>query len=229
MGKLVRMLKMQYNIEVTESNFIDQILRFFDDAKLIRDYFSKYYQKNKDVLGFNWGVQMIFFILSNIDEDMESLERSYFKLLSYPENSYINNSMAFFYGRYLGDFFKAKKFALKAAELNEENPDIYYELGYIYNLLGIIEKSQENYNKAIFYASKSTSYDELMARSYFNLAVHEYHLENDIYARELVDKALKIIPDYHQALQLSSVLFASNIDETNIKSTFKSLMKMVRR
>jgi tetratricopeptide (TPR) repeat protein len=74
-------------------------------------------------------------------------------------------------------------------------------LGYIYNLLGVIKKSKENYHQAVVYASKNSSYDELRARSYFNLAVHEKHLGNINKSKELVDKALEIMPEYPQAMQ----------------------------
>lgn len=56
---------------------------------------------------------------------MENLEKSYCGLLRYPENSYVNKTMVYFHGRFKGDYFKAKKYALKAAELNEEDQWIY--------------------------------------------------------------------------------------------------------
>ncbi len=84
--------------------------------------------------------------------------------------------------------------------MRPDNAHCYYNLGYVYHLLGVFNKSFEYYEKAVINHQTANKPKELKARSLYNLAVIEMNVEHDYEeAKRYFKGALAAMPQYPEA------------------------------
>jgi tetratricopeptide (TPR) repeat protein len=132
-----------FNVVVTEENYKDVILKELETPPSLLDYLRDYMEKNE--LTLEWGCLMFLFIRADEEKYVPDIE-SYYKLLArYPPNWFIEVGMAELELRYYGNIFKARDGFFKGLELRPDNARCHYNLGFIYHLLGVFNKSFEHY------------------------------------------------------------------------------------
>lgn len=195
-------IKRKHGIDLTEQNYQNMILQELESPTSLLDYFKDYMERNEEVTTLEWGCLIFLFIKTDQDENFSEIEKYYKLLRKYPANSFTELIMADLELRYYGNLFKAKDKYYKALELKPNDAHCHYNLGFIYYLLGMFDRAAGQYEKAIIHYNSANNPEELKARSLYNLAVHRINIEHDYQgARELLNEALRDMPDYPQAKQ----------------------------
>lgn len=197
----------QYQTAIIEENYKERILKEIDGKEILQNYFNEYMQKNDAELDLEWGCLMYLFMKSAEKKDVTSVEEFYKKLKSYPENYFIEYILGDINLMYYGNIFESKDRFKKALELKENDSNCYYDLGFIYNLLGVFDKSLECFNKAVYYSENSANPKELKLKALHNIAVYYITVENDYdRAEEILNHILEEDPDYDRALATLTTL-----------------------
>ncbi|MBV1821724.1 hypothetical protein G7A79_28370, partial [Coprococcus sp. MSK.21.13] len=140
-------IKKNYNMVVDEENYKEIILKEFEYSKFLQDYFKEYMEKEE--LDLNWGALMILFIKASKEKNVTLVEKYEKALKKYKNNYYLEYVLGEINLVYYGELFKAKDAFNNALKLRDNDGDCYYNLGFIYYLLGMFKKSFEFYIKAI--------------------------------------------------------------------------------
>lgn len=199
--KYVSEIRQKYNIELNEENYKQVIIDEIKATKSMLDYFNDYINNNANIVCFEWACIMFLFIKHIERRDVDGLEK-YYKLLAmkYPKNYIVESYMADMELEYYGDVFKAKDRYIKALDFKPEDVDSYYNLGNIYSLLGVPEKSIEYYEKAIKNCEQADRPEELKAKALYNVATFYINsFEDKEKATELLEESLQIFPKYERA------------------------------
>lgn len=205
--KYTQIIKRQYNLEFREDNYKKIILKQFSDDRATYNYFKRFMDDvdhNVDIL---WAKLNFLFIMSVKERDVEQVKR-YYKLLNiYPKNFYNESIMADIYLRYYGDIFKAKDKYFNAIELKNNDYNAYYNLGYVYHLLGIFEKAAEYYELCAKNCTRSKSALLIKAKSLYNVAVYHINITGQAdKAKKLLERSLKAYPQYENAQSTLEIL-----------------------
>jgi len=161
-------IREEFDVVLTEENYKDVILEEVESPPALLDYLRAYMEKNESTL--EWGCLMFLFIKVEEEKDVPDIERYYKLLARYPPNRFIEVGMAELQLRYYGDIFKARDGFFKGLELRHNDAHSHYNLGFVYHLLGMFDKSVEHYEKAVTNHQTANKPEELKARSLYNLA-----------------------------------------------------------
>lgn len=198
--KYLAKIKREYDVVLTEQNYKNMILEELEYPLSLLDYFKDYMARNKDVITLNWGCLIFLFIKADQEKDVSDIERYYRLLEKYPVNWFTEVVMAELELRYYGNLFKAKDRFYRALKLRPNDAHCHYNLGLVYHLLGVFDKSAEHYEKAVIHHKNANKPSEVKARSLFNLASYKINIEHDYKeAKKLLNDALREMPDYPQA------------------------------
>ncbi|MDI6885261.1 MAG: hypothetical protein QMD22_02730 [archaeon] len=193
-------IKNDYGTSLTEENYRDIILEELKSPPSLLDYFKDFMENNKTKLTLEWGCLMFLFIKADEEKYVPDIEKYYKLLERYPHNWFIEIAMAELQLRYYGNLFKAKDGFLKGLELKPDDAHCHYNLGYVYHLLGVFDKSFEHYEKAAINYQTANRPKEIKARSLHNLAVIKINVEHDYEGGErLLKEALAVMPKYPEA------------------------------
>jgi tetratricopeptide (TPR) repeat protein len=204
-GKLdnyLSMIKKEYDIDLDEQNYKNIILKELESPASLLDYFKDYLERNKEGTTLKWGCLIFLFIKAEQEKNVSEIDKYYKLLRNYPPNFFAEMIMAELQLRYYGNLFKAKDGFDRALELKPNDAHCHYNLGFVYYLLGMFDRAAGHYEKAIIHYNSANNPEELKARSLYNLAVHRINIEHNYQgARELLNEALRDMPDYPQAKQ----------------------------
>ena len=193
-------IKKDYNISLTEENYKDKILKELESPPSLLDYFRDYMEKNKAKLTLGWGCLMFLFIKADEEKDVQDIEKYYKLLQTYPPNWFTEVGLAELQLRYYGNIFKARDGFLKGLELRPDDAHCHYNLGFVYHLLGVFDKSFGHYEKTVINYQNANKPKEIKARSLHNLAVFKINVEHDYEeAKRLLTEALAVMPGYPEA------------------------------
>lgn len=193
-------IKKDYDVVLTEENYKDIIQEELESPPSLLDYFNDYMEKNKATLTLEWGCLMFLFIKADREKYAPDIEKYYKLLERYPPNSFVETAMADLQLRYYGNLFKAKEGFLTGLELKPDAAYCHYNLGLVYHLLGVFDKSFEHYEKAAINYQTANKPKEVKARSLYNLAVFKINVEHDYEgAKRLLKEALAVMPKYPEA------------------------------
>ncbi len=112
--KYEKLLLDNYRQNIDDSNYKELILEGISGHKAIHRYLKEYIKDNKEILDLNWGKQMLLFIVSFNEKDLELAEQCYKALKKYPDNYFTESVMADIDLRFYGDLFKARDKYLNA-------------------------------------------------------------------------------------------------------------------
>ncbi|CBZ02260.1 hypothetical protein EXN25_00085 [Clostridium botulinum] len=201
--KYEKFLLDNYRRNIDNSNYKDLILEGISSHKAIHRYLKDYIKNNKEVLDLNWGKQMLLFIISFNEKDLELAEICYKSLKKYPDNYFTESVMADINLRFYGNLFKARDKYLNALNLYDRDALVYYNLGLIYYLLGMFKKSMDFYNKSLNYINKMDNKEFIKSKCLYNIAVCEINYNNNYKEGEkLLKRSLKLNPHYKEANDL---------------------------
>ncbi|MDU6878879.1 tetratricopeptide repeat protein [Clostridium tepidum] len=201
--KYEKLLLDNYKQSIDDSNCKNLILEEIKGHKAIHRYLKEYIKNNKEILDLNWGKQMLLFIISFNEKDLELAEQCYKALKKYPDNYFIESVMADIDLRFYGDLFKARDKYLNALSLYDRDALVYYNLGLIYYLLGMFKKSIDFYNKSLNYINKMDNKEFIKSKCLYNIAVCEINYNNNPKEGEkLLKRSLKLNPNYTEANDL---------------------------
>jgi tetratricopeptide (TPR) repeat protein len=188
----------EFDVVLTEENYKEVIREEVESPPALLDYLRDYMEKNEPTL--EWGCLMFLFMKADEEKYVPDIE-SYYKLLArYPPNWFIEVGMAELELRYYGNIFKARDGFFKGLELRPNNAHCHYNLGFIYHLLGVFNKSFEHYEKAVINHQTANNPKELKARSLYNLAVIKITVERGYEeAERFLKEALAAMPRYPEA------------------------------
>jgi len=188
----------EFDVVLTEENYKDVILEEVESPPALLDYLRDYMEKNEPTL--EWGCLMFLFIKADEEKYVPDIEMYYKLLVRYPPNWFTEVGMAELQLRYYGNIFKARDGFFKGLELRPDNAHCHYNLGFIYHLLGVFNKSFEHYEKAVINHQTANKPEELKARSLYNLAVIKISVERDYEEAEmLLKESLAAMPQYPEA------------------------------
>lgn len=189
--KYVDEIKNNYDIVIHEKNYKQVILKEVEYSKLLQDYFQEYMDKEMSV-DLNWGALMILFIKVSKEKNVTLVEKYYKALKRYKSNYYVEYVLGEINLMYYGELFKAKDYFNNALKLRNNDGDSYYNLGFIYYLLGMFKKSFEFYTKAIEYSHYTLNPDNLKNKAINSILFH-YELlgKNEEELKELCNKDYK--------------------------------------
>lgn len=189
--KYVDEIKNNYDIIIHEKNYKEVILKEVEYSKLLQDYFQEYMDKEMSV-DLNWGALMILFIKSSKEKNVTLVEKYHKALKRYKSNYYVEYVLGEINLMYYGELFKAKDYFNNALKLRNNDGDSYYNLGFIYYLLGMFKKSFEFYTKAIEYSDYTLNPDNLKNKAINSILFH-YELvgKSEEKLKELCNKDYK--------------------------------------
>ena len=191
-------IREEFDVVLTEKNYKDVILEEVESPPALLDYLRDYMEKNEPTL--EWGCLMFLFIKADEEKYVPDMEMYQKLLVRYPPNWFIEVGMAELQLRYYGNIFKARDGFFKGLELRPDNAHCHYNLGFIYHLLGVFNKSFEHYEKAVINHQTANKPEELKARSLYNLAVIKISVERDYEEAERhLKEALAAMPRYPEA------------------------------
>ncbi|WP_125154683.1 tetratricopeptide repeat protein [Clostridium rectalis] len=194
-------MKEKYKCQISEDNYKECILNEFSDRKFLKKYFQRYISKNSKKLDLTWGVLMFLFIKASEEKNVTAIEE-YIRLLNkYPDNYFVEYILGDIDLMYYGRIFHSRDRFLKAIILKENDANSYYNLGFIYNLLGSFEKSLEYFNKAIYYSDNAINQKELKSNALYNIAIYYITVDDDVEkAEEILEEILKEDSNYTKAI-----------------------------
>lgn len=193
-------IKKDYDVSLTEENYKDMILEELESPPSLLDYFRDYMEKNKATLTLEWGCLMFLFIKADEEKYAPDIVKYYKLLETYPPNWFTEVGLAELQLRYYGNIFKARDGFLKCLELKPDDAHCHYNLGLVYHLLGVFDKSFEYYKKAVINYQTANKPKEIKARSLYNLAVFKINVEQDYEeAKRFLTEALAVMPRYPEA------------------------------
>ncbi len=230
--KYLRNLEEEYDIILTEENYEQVILKELGEPESLLDYFRDYMKTNKDILSIEWACLMVLVILAYDDMYVPDIEKYYKLLKKYPANGYIEHIMGEIYLRYYGNLFKARDKFEVTLNLRQKDPHSHYELGFLYHLLGIFNKSCEHYEKAILYAEYGNLPNEIKARSLYNIATAKINIEQNYKeGRKLLEDALISMPDYSEARDALNLLPGYKEEKNNTQggNIINEIKRLFRR
>ncbi len=193
-------IKKDYNVVLTEENYKNIILEELESPPSLLDYFRDYMEKNKAKITLEWGCLMFLFIKADEEKYAPDIEKYYRLLETYTPNWFTEVGLAELQLRYYGNIFKARDGFLKGLELKPDDAHCHYNLGFVYHLLGVSDKSFEHYEKAVINYQTANKPKEIKARSLYNLAVFKINVEHDYEAGgRFLKEALALMPRYPEA------------------------------
>lgn len=201
--KFQQIVQEEYNTNINEENYIEVILKEVEENTSLCNYFKQYIDTNKDKINVLWALEMFLFVRASEKKDVEEVENYSKRLKIYADNYYVEYVLADMSLRYYGNLFESKEKFLKALSLKENDPMAHYNLGYIYNLLGMFEKSLENYEKASVFSEDAPDGKDLKVKALYNMAKYYLIVKNDEEkVKDLLNELLEINPDYNNARQM---------------------------
>jgi len=193
-------IKKDYNVVLTEENYKNIILEELESPPSLLDYFRDYMEKNKAKITLEWGCLMFLFIKADEEKYAPGIEKYYRLLETYTPNWFTEVGLAELQLRYYGNVLKARDGFLKGLELKPDDAHCHYNLGFVYHLLGVSDKSFEHYEKAVINYQTANKPKEIKARSLYNLAVFKINVEHDYEAGgRFLKEALALMPRYPEA------------------------------
>lgn len=193
-------IKDDYNKILNNENYKDIILEEFKGDKELTKYFTKY-MSEEEGLDKDWATVMYLFVKASKDKNVTLTEEYYKGLKSYKSNYYVEFVLGDINLMYYGNLFEAKERFAKAIALKEDDAAAHYNLGFIYNLLGIFSKSLEHYNKAIYFNENSVNPSNIKLNALYNVGIHYATVEKENEkAEEIFESILKEDPDNKNAL-----------------------------
>jgi len=193
-------IKKDYNVVLTEENYKNIILEELESPPSLLDYFRDYMEKNKAKITLEWGCLMFLFIKADEEKYAPDIEKYYRLLETYTPNWFTEVGLAELQLRYYGNVLKARDGFLKGLELKPDDAHCHYNLGFVYHLLGVSDKSFEHYEKAVINYQTANKPKEIKARSLYNLAVFKINVEHDYEAGgRFLKEALALMPRYPEA------------------------------
>jgi len=192
--------------ELNEHNWPDMVLEDIIAAPCLKEYCRDYIRRHKDQLGLKWAKAFLTFLIHVGQDDAEQVVETYrAHLKSYPPNAFVLLHLGHYALYEYGDLFEARRCLKQAQQEISEHPKISNDLGLISMLLGDWQVALEHYERAETLADEETP--ELSIRyktqALFNQAViraNYLHAYED--AIKLLEKALKLRPDYRMAQNL---------------------------
>lgn len=163
-------IKKNHNMVVNKKNYKEIILKEFEYSKFLQDYFKEYMEKEE--LDLNWGALMILFIKASKEKNVTLVEKYEKALKKYKNNYYLEYVLGEINLVYYGELFKAKDAFNNALKLRDNDGDCYYNLGFIYYLLGMFKKSFEFYIKAIQYSDYTSNPENLKNKAINSILFH---------------------------------------------------------
>jgi tetratricopeptide (TPR) repeat protein len=183
--------------EITAENWKDLVKAEITQPKSVAQDFAAYVNEHADQLGPEWAAHFLDF-MDNTWEDAERLIEIYEQELSrYPPCYIVEANVADAYRHYFGWMNQAKK---KYREATALAPDVaigHYDLGQIYHLLGLFDRSLQEFELAVRYAGDDEN--ELAARSTFNIGIFKSRSGNNKEAKRYIERAVELMPAYPQA------------------------------
>ncbi|KGI36984.1 hypothetical protein DP149_05560 [Clostridium tetani] len=176
--KYVDEIKKNYDIVIYEKNYREIILKEFEYSKFLQDYFQEYMDKENG-LDLNWSTLMVLFIKASKEKNVTLVEKYHKELRKYKSNYYVEYVLGEINLMYYGDLFKAKDAFNNAIKLKGDDGDCYYNLGFIYYLLGIFEKFFEFYIKAIKYSDYTLNPENLKNKAISSILFYYELVEKD--------------------------------------------------
>lgn len=190
--------------EITAENWQDLVKAEIAWPKNAAQYFAAYVDKHADQLGPEWAVHFLEF-MENTWHDAERLLEIYEQeLFRYPPCYIVEANVADAYFHYFGWINRAKKKYRKAVALAPDLAIGHYNLGQIYHLLGLFDRSLQEFELVVRYAGDDEN--EVAARSTFNIGVFKSQRGDNREARHCVERALELMPDYPQAREALRML-----------------------
>lgn len=189
--KYVDEIKKNYNTVIHEKDYKETIIKEFEYNKFLQDYFQEYMDKEKE-LDLNWATLMFLFIKASKEKNVTLVEKYNKELRKYKSNYYMEYVLGEINLMYYGDLFKAKEDFNNALNLRNDAGDCYYNLGFIYYLLGIFEKAFEFYIKAIEYSNHTLNPENLKNKAVSGiLYYYEFVKKDEEKLKELCSKDYK--------------------------------------
>ncbi|GAB4279214.1 MAG: hypothetical protein Kow0029_23020 [Candidatus Rifleibacteriota bacterium] len=111
-------------------------------------FFSEQLEQQPQNPDLNYNMAQIYFLMGNIDEAIRFLERTLF--LS-PDDVEASIKLSSIY-RKIGRLWDSRHILENAAKLQQNNPDIWYELGVVLSDLAAYPESLEAFKKALQYS-----------------------------------------------------------------------------
>ncbi|OFI05342.1 hypothetical protein CLOACE_17900 [Clostridium acetireducens DSM 10703] len=197
-------IKQNYGIDINEKNCSNIISMEFAKNKSSKEYLDNYintYVKGNEL---EWACYMYLFSKAVEKRSVEKTEKYYKKLKKYEDNYYTESIMGDILLRYYGDLFKAKDKFLNALKLKKEDLSCCYNLGVLYYLLGMFDKSEYYYQLVV--DNNKETYNEnfnLKGKALYNIAVYNINISKNLEkAKEYLEKSIVEIPDYVEAKNL---------------------------
>ncbi|WP_315117948.1 hypothetical protein [uncultured Clostridium sp.] len=192
----------KYKVNIDDNNYVDILLGELSYSTYLSEYFKEYIDKNKEKLSLEWAYLMFLFINSVKEKNATFVVEYSKKLKRYSDNYYVEYILADINLMFYGDIFKSKDGFKKALELRENDANSYYSLGFIYNLLGLFDKSLDYYNKAVYYCNNSINPKDIKLNSLYNIAVYYITVNKDIdRGEEVLNALLEEEPNHEKAIE----------------------------
>lgn len=190
--------------EISAENWKDLVKAEIARPKSVAQNFAAYVDEHADQLGPEWAAHFLEF-MENTWEDAERLIEIYEQELSrYPPCYIVEANVADAYRHYFGWMNRAKKKYREATALAPDLAIGHYDLGQIYHLLGLFDRSRQEFELAVHHAGDDEN--ELAARSIFNIGIFKSRGGNNREARRYIERALELMPDYPQAREALRML-----------------------
>lgn len=190
--------------EITAENWKDLVKAEIAQPESVAQNFAAYVDEHADQLGPEWAARFLDF-MENTWQDAERLIEIYEQELSrYPPCYIVEVNVADAYRHYFGWMNRAKKKYREAVALAPDLAGGHYDLGQIYHLLGLFDRSLQEFELAARYIGDDEK--ELAARSAFNIGVFKSRRGNNKEAKRYIERALELMPDYPQAREALRML-----------------------
>ncbi|MBU5484917.1 hypothetical protein KQI86_11275 [Clostridium sp. MSJ-11] len=197
-----KIINEKYGVNINDDNYADILLRELSYSAYLSEYFKEYINENKEKLSLEWAHLMFLFIHSVKEKNATSVVEYSKKLRGYVDNYYVEYILGDIDLMFYGDVFKSKDRFIKALTLRENDANAYYSLGFIYNLLGVFDKSLEYYNKAIYYYDNSTNPKDIKLKSLYNVAAYYITVNKDLdRGEEILNSLLEEEPNHEKAIE----------------------------
>ncbi|EAS04170.2 tetratricopeptide repeat protein (macronuclear) [Tetrahymena thermophila SB210] len=139
------------------------------------EYTEQMYKDNNRLLGF---ANNLAFLYAQINQH-DKAEELYLEALNLnPQNTVILNNISHFYFNYKVDKKKAISYLYKSYEINPEDSDTLYRLGYYLYIQNYLEENQEMPSKGIEFLEKSIQFNQFSYKSYICLCSIEVNKHN---------------------------------------------------
>ena len=190
--------------EITAENWKDLVKAEIAQPKTVAQNFAAYVDEHANQLGPEWAAHFLDF-MENTWQDAERLIEIYEQELSrYPPCYIVEANVADAYRHYFGWMNRAKRKYREAVALAPDLAIGHYDLGQVYHLLGLFDRSLQEFELAVRYAGDDEN--ELAARSTFNIGIFKSRSGDYREAKRYIERALELMPDYPQAKEALRML-----------------------